>query len=125
MNGQVCSPPVVRIALVAFGGLLHDLILETLEAQPDMLVVEDVLDCPELERVIAANPADLVLLQVDGGDLPKVCPHIFDGHPTIKVLTIRDDGRHGFLWELLPSSSALGEVSPRILVDTIRRVMRR
>ena len=125
MNGQVCSPPVVRIALVAFGGLLHDLILDILETQPDMLVVEDVRDCSELETVIAADPADLVLLKVDGGDLPKVCPRIFDEHPTIKVLTVRDDGRRGFLWELLPSSTALGEVSPRILVDTIRRVMRR
>jgi DNA-binding NarL/FixJ family response regulator len=125
MTGWIGSAAEVRIVLVALAGLLHDVIRGVLEAQRDMKVVGDVPDCAALQTVLNRDDADLVLWSVDGVDMPDICPRLFDEHPRIKVLTVRDDGRHGSLWECRPCSTQLGEISPRLLVETIRKVVRR
>jgi DNA-binding NarL/FixJ family response regulator len=114
----------VRIALVALSGLLRDLIQGILAGHEDMAVLGEVPDCTTLRTLLADSGADVVVYGLDKDDLLDVCPDLFDEHPRIKVLTVRDDGRRGFLWKLQPRADALGEISPELLIDTIRKAVR-
>ena len=125
MSEHMVAAPPVRIVLVALSGLLRDVIRGILDEQQDMTVLADVPDCRSLRNVLARGRADLAVYGLDRGELLEVCPHLFDEYPGIKVLTVRDDGRRGSLWELRPCPTTLGEVSPRLLVETIRKVVHR
>src|SRR3954452_6636265 len=114
----------VRSVLVALAGLLNDIVLETLDREEDMAVVAEAPDGPTLRRVLRGTPADLVIWRLTTtGDAGRLDPDLFAEHPSLKVLTVEDDGRHGSLWAMRPCSAALGELSPRLLVDTIRRLV--
>src|SRR5512133_2645376 len=123
MSGHMVAAPPIRIVLVALSGLLRDVIRGILDEQRDMTVVADVPDCKSLRNVLPHGGADLAVYGLNCDDLLEVCPQLFDEHPAIKVLTVRDDGRRGFMWQLRPASTALGEISAQHLVETIRKVV--
>ena len=44
--------------------------------------------------------------------LPGVASHLLSQHPTVKVLGLTADGRHGLLYELRPRLTPIREVGP-------------
>jgi DNA-binding NarL/FixJ family response regulator len=123
MSEHVARLPAVRIFLVTTPGLLRDLVVETLNEEPDMAIVGEAHDYATLERALERTPADLVIWTVAGNDMRHVCRGLFEAHAQLKVLTVRNDGRQAWLCELQPQRTELGEISPRLLVETIRKVV--
>jgi DNA-binding NarL/FixJ family response regulator len=123
MSGQTGSLPPIRIVLVAFAGLLRDIVWQTLEAESDMRVVAELVDYESVDRFLGRASADLLIWSANGDGGDGVYADVLDQHPRLKVLAIRDDGRRGCLWELRPFPTSLGEVSPRLLVTAIREAV--
>ena len=48
----------------------------------------------------------------DDDQLPGVASHLLSQHPTVKVLGLTADGRHGLLYELRPRLTPIREVGP-------------
>jgi hypothetical protein len=63
--------------------------------------------------------ADVILISSASEDISDYGTLLYQ-QPRLKILTISADGRNGFLHELVPKITALGEVSPDVLVAAIR-----
>ena len=100
--------------------MLCDIIAHAITSESDMEVVGEVDDRAHLGTAAQATDADVVILQIDGLELPAECGALFDARPRIKLLGVAGDGRRTFLYDLRPQRTALGEVSPQRLVEAIR-----
>ncbi len=114
------AAPHVRVVLIGCSGLLGDIIDTALADHPDLDVVAD-LEPPGPEAELPVVDADLVLW--NNADEARVERWLGDlssrGAP--RVLATLTDGRDASLWELVPRRTELGALSPRTLVETIRR----
>ena len=114
----------VRVLLVGLRGVLRGVILGVVEEQPDIIVIGDVQDPEDLDRALTRTGVDLVIWGVhDDEDVDRYAS-LFDAYPRLTVLAIQHDGREGFLWQLQPHRTALGELAPRQIPAAIRRAVR-
>ena len=100
-------------------GVLRDIVRDALVGKPDIEVIADVADGGVAAAAEALKPTTVVW----GSETPISAEALHDvlyRHPRLRVLTVERDGRKGHLHELLPHSSALGELSPQRLLAAIR-----
>jgi DNA-binding NarL/FixJ family response regulator len=112
--------PEIRILVVHPAGILRDIIVTVLNAQDDMTVVDQLPDHTGLREALASARPTLIIFGQLSPDVLEVYPDLFASYPALKVLAVREDGRQGFLWELRPHRTPLGEISPTQLVEVIR-----
>jgi DNA-binding NarL/FixJ family response regulator len=110
----------IRILLVGLHGLLLGIVKGVLEEQPDMAIIGELRNHDGLLQAIADTGADLVVWALDDEQPLDRHLSVFDDHPALKVIAIRDDGRQSCLWQLQPHRTVLGQVSPNLLVEAIR-----
>jgi DNA-binding NarL/FixJ family response regulator len=127
MTGAVAPVRTVSIVLVALRGLLRDLIRQILATQRGLNVVGELTDGQALSATLDRTRADLVIWNLEDGDEAEGASisGLLDDHPRVAILTVRDDGRRGSVWQLRPRMTAIGELSPRVLLDAIREAVRR
>jgi hypothetical protein len=98
--------------------MLREIIERAVADEPDMVLVE--ADAPELplHEAVESAGADFVIAgsDYDFGEVAQV----LDERPRLRVLAVAGDGREAFLYELRPTRTPLGQVSPRTIVDAIR-----
>jgi hypothetical protein len=87
-------------------GVLKDVVRDALAGCPDIALLED--GCGSPTAVVCASGS------------PEEVLGLLYAFPRVRVLTIVDDGRTGFVHELVPRTVALGELSPERLVAAIR-----
>jgi hypothetical protein len=106
----------VRVALIGCTGLLGDVIVTTLRAEPGLTVVASV---PVLssDDDIAAFDADIVVW--NAADEQRIVQCLNGYVPPTRVLAITTDGQEAALWQLMPHRVELGALSPQSLVETI------
>ena len=117
--------PEIRILVVHPAGILRDIVVKALDAQDDMIVVDQLPDHTGLRQALASTRPTLVLWGLLSPDVHEVYPDLFDGYSSVKVLAMLEDGRQAFLWELRPHRTPLGEISPGRLVEVIREAVGR
>lgn len=109
----------VRVALIGCTGILGELIGRTVRDDP-------ALDVVSLERDVLTLPhgqspdldADIILWHE--ADELEVARWLSEAHRAPRVLATLRDGRDAVLWQLAPRRTQLGEVSPAVLVETLR-----
>jgi chemotaxis response regulator CheB len=97
--------------------MLLDIVGEALNAQPDMEVVEADPGASLLHLAGRSRP-DVVII---GADDPSIASDLVMALPRLKVLAVTGTGYDASLYELRPHKVQLGEVTPRTLVEEIRR----
>jgi hypothetical protein len=102
------------------GGLLHDIVRDTLAAQPDMKVIGDAHDGGDLNPMLQAGNVDVVVVGAPRPEDFAVAIPILLTSPRIKVLAIAISGRRAMLYRLRPHQIPLGDMSPQDLVGAIR-----
>jgi hypothetical protein len=100
----------VRIALLDLPQLMSEIVKDILDQADDIAVVE------ASER----GDADVVIIAADRDDLPAVGQTQLKRRATARVITITAEGRTGYLYELRPHRTPLGEVSADSLLAAIR-----
>ncbi len=107
-----------RIVLVDLPRMLRDIVEQAVAGESDMCVVSAggsesglraVVDETDADFVIAGRDQDLA----DVGDLLRE-------RPRLRVLAVAGEGRESFLFELRPTRTPLGQVSPKTIVEAIR-----
>lgn len=96
--------------------ILREIIEQAVADEPDMEIV-DAGDVP-LREAVESSKADFVIAGADY-NFAEVA-RVLDERPRLRVLAVAGDGREAFLYELRPTRTPLGEVSPRTIVDAIR-----
>lgn len=107
-----------RIVLVDLPRMLREIVEQAVMAEPDMVIVRDPGENHSLSATVGRTGADFVILGRDG-ELDEV-DGLLETHPHLRVLAVAGDGREAFLYELRPTRTPLGEISPRTIVDAIR-----
>jgi hypothetical protein len=103
--------------------VLSDIISGTLLTEPNVEVRTEAGSGDAVEAVRRAAP-DVAIVGDDSTAGEHDWERVLRELPGLKVLTILDDGRQGFLYELRPCRVPLGEVSPQTLLDAVRRAKR-
>jgi hypothetical protein len=100
---------------------MSDIVHASIVAQDDMEIIETSAMPSSAALPGFLSEPDVVVLGLPSADLPKEWEAALYEHPHLKLLAITMDGRRAFLHELAPRATPLGEVSPELLLDAIRR----
>jgi DNA-binding NarL/FixJ family response regulator len=106
-----------RIVLVDLPRIMREIIQQAIADEPDMVIVNGSLPA-DLRGALERSAADFVISGADH-ELAEVGA-LLEERPRLRVLSVVGDGREAFLYELRPTRTPLGEVSPRTIVDAIR-----
>jgi uncharacterized NAD(P)/FAD-binding protein YdhS len=110
----------IRVVVSDLTGMVRDIITETLEAAPDLVVT--VVSPPDTAlAAVAAADADVAVVGGGAEGLPPAGRELLDHHPRLHVMAVQRDGRHASLFELRPHERRLGEISPAVILDAVRR----
>ena len=109
----------INVVLIGLTGMLSQIVRGIL-AEPDVRVAAELSGNGGATNLDRAPEADVVILASDDHTLPRAARELLAARPRMKVLTIRDDGRETFLYELRPFQIQLGQVSPQTLLDAVR-----
>ena len=112
----------IRVLLLNLRGVLGDVIKDVLQASADLIVVGESLDVTGVLTLVDRTGAEVVVCHLDNDAEADIANRLFAPHRRVKVIAVRDDGRRAVLWELRPQQSVLGDLSPRLLADAVRRV---
>jgi len=118
MGQSVFSPPI-NVILVGVTGMLSQIIKGILD-EPDIRVRASVPLSQSIISKAATTDAEVVILADENRSMPGAVHEILSELPRTKVLTIRDDGRETFLYELRPLQTRLGQVSATTLLEAVR-----
>ena len=114
------SPNRYRVAMGQMPQLLREILRTSLESQRDMELIDEV----ELEGCLAdaieSRDIDVLVLGCPESAFPEIGEPLLRKFPRLKVLSITNQGRSTWLYELAPRRVAFGEVSPQRLAELIR-----
>jgi hypothetical protein len=109
----------IDVVLVGITGMLSQIIRGILD-EPDIRVRADLPRNRSTVLQRSRMDADVVILADQDRTMPPAVHEILRERPWTKVLTIRDDGRETFLYELRPFQTRLGQVSRQALLEAVR-----
>jgi DNA-binding NarL/FixJ family response regulator len=114
----------IRILLVAMPHLMCDILEQGLRTQPELEVVGVLDSLSSLATEARRAQPDVLVLGVDGQQLPPECGPVFAQRPDLRVFAIELDAAEAALYELRPRRVPLGSVSPAALAVAIRDAAR-
>jgi hypothetical protein len=98
--------------------LMLDILHHVVAAQPDMAIVGTVGD--DLSVAAQRARADVLVIGHDAQGERDFYRALLLRHPQLRVLTLADDGKSGWLYDLRPRRVRLREISARSLARAIR-----
>lgn len=101
--------------------MLRDLLGGIVGPEPDMEIVGEAEDEGDVPAAIGRTGAEFLIVGLNGSDLPPVSAPVLFQRPDVTVFGLSTEGRQGYLYELRPHAVPVGEVSPGLLLDIIRR----
>jgi DNA-binding NarL/FixJ family response regulator len=113
----------IRIFVADFPAMLRDILCRLIASTADMEVVGERSEEGDLADGVAESAADVVLLGCEGAEVPRSAVRLLASRPAVKVFGVAVDGEGAFLYELRPHRTAIGEVSPDVLLERIRTAM--
>jgi hypothetical protein len=111
---------VIRVILFGLPGMLGEIAEAALADKPDIALAGRPHSAAALARIVQDGKVDVVIMGSRDRGLPAFGREVLVPEPNVKVLTICDDGRESFLYELRPFQTDLGELSPEGLLDAVR-----
>jgi len=115
----------IRVLLINMRGILGDVVKSVLLNCADVSVVADCADAADARVLVASTGAKVVVVcPLGDAAAAALATSLFEPYRRVKVIAVREDGRQAILWELHPRQSVLGDLSPRLLLDTVRQVSR-
>ena len=112
-----------RVILGTMPPLLGDIIRATLGRQADVEVAAEVGVHTEIVSAVSDTNAHVAILGIapDGwSTLSQLLGELLGHHPRLTIIAIASDGRSGYVYRLLPRTTAIDDVSPSSLVQAIR-----
>lgn len=109
----------MRIVLIDMSPLLREIVRETLGREPGFDVVAEHEGGVDVREAVQAGDADFVVLGADATASAVTRALVVEG-ARLRALEVHADGLESVLYELRPHRVSLGEISPEMLLTTIR-----
>src|SRR4051794_29024846 len=100
--------PPIRILIGDWSDRLHSAVRSAVADQPDMVTLAD--GHSELDVMLHAEAADVVVLSMSGDQLPAAAHRLLDEYPAIGVIAIDVDRHHGLILQLRAQATEFVEV---------------
>jgi DNA-binding NarL/FixJ family response regulator len=110
----------IRVVVSGMPRMLREMVTALVQAQADMAVVGAASSDAELHPLALRTAPDVVILAVDDDGVPAAGRELVYREPHVKLIAVAAAGRQAWLYELRPVERPLGEMSPEVLVETIR-----
>jgi chemotaxis response regulator CheB len=112
----------IRVLVANRPRLMRELILTTFSDQPDIEIVDEVLDEADIPASVEkTNPDFIVIAQGTLGERPNVCDIVLRRHPDIRIIVIAP--HHGYsmyYWAALNICSRDIEASEEAILGVLR-----
>jgi DNA-binding NarL/FixJ family response regulator len=109
----------IRILLASMPRLMADIVAAGVEPHRDLRIVGSLESVSELASQARRTRPDVLVLGLDGSDLPRECDELFADRPHMRILGVEANGGEVGLYELRPHRVALGSLSPAELARSI------
>jgi hypothetical protein len=108
-----------RILLLGVTAMLAELVKGIASADQRLRIVGTLDDAADLLDVSRRRRPHVVVVVIDGDELPAACRELLDARPRTRIVGLAEQGRAGVLWEMRPVRTPIGELSP----DTLRAAL--
>jgi hypothetical protein len=115
--------PPIRILIADRSERLRAVVRDAVAEEPDLVAIED--GDSEVDVMLNAAAADVVVIGMTGGSLPVVAERLLDEYPDIGVVAIDIDPDQGVILQLRPQLTRIAELSPRALSAALRKATSR
>jgi DNA-binding NarL/FixJ family response regulator len=87
---------------------MRELVLATISEKPDIEVIREIREDPEIAHVVGRSQPDFMMIALDRADEhPTLCANQFRRHPRMKILALAPKcNRSIFFWPVLGIRSA-------------------
>jgi hypothetical protein len=104
-----------RILLLGVPAMLAEVVQAIVSADERLLIVGTLDDAADLLEVSRRRRAHVVVVVMDGDELPAACRELLHARPRTLIVGLAEQGHAGVLWEMRPSRTLIGELSPATL----------
>lgn len=118
------SSDPIRVLLADFPGVMNEVLLDLIQAQPDMVLVGKASGGVELLEM-AGNAVDVVIMGASQTrPLPGIGSHLLGAYPDIRLLVVTYSGDQAVLYWLGLRQRQVRAMSSLTLLSRIRRAYR-
>ena len=110
--------PPIRILIADRSDRLQSVMRGAVAGQPDLVTLED--GHSEIDVMLDAEAADVVVLSMSGDQLPAAAQRLLDEYPAIGVIAIDVDRHEGLIVQLRAQLTQFVEISPDVLITAIQ-----
>ena len=112
----------IRVLVANRPRLMRELILSTFSDQPDIEIVDEVLDEAEIPASVERTKPDVVVIAQDLlGDRPDVCDAVLRLNPNIRIIAIVPHQSYSvYYWASLSICSRKVEASEEAILGVLR-----
>lgn len=110
----------LRIVVGELPRLMREIIVQTLSTQADIEVVKEVRDLSTIRESVPDLRPDVVILGCAESEVADIGSDLLKSDPRMRLLALTAEGRNAFLYQLNPQKVALGELSPKRLLEAVR-----
>lgn len=112
----------VRVLVANRPRLMRDVVQATLSGQPDIEIVGEIENEPEILPAIEQTHADyLIIAQEEQGSRPSICDFVMEKYPHMKILAVAAGrGDSAFYWVSTEIRSTRIETSEEGVLNALR-----
>ena len=115
----------IKILLSSRPKLLSEVIRNLIEHQPDMEMVDEVVDPLQLLRFIQSTIVDVVIVTpLKANGEPKICHHLLVEFPLLIIVTQLASGEAAYLYRSGVSKQRINDASGHSILGAIREAVR-
>ncbi len=101
---------------------MRELVLATISEKPDIEVIREIREDPEIAHVVGQSQPDFMIIALDRADeRPTLCAELFRRHPRMKILALAPKCNSSiFFWPVLGIRSVHIENSEEGILSALR-----
>lgn len=113
----------IRVLVANRPRLMRELVLETINEQPDIEVVMEVKNEDEIADAVEGTQPDFLIIALDDpNERPSLCDDLLRRHPKMKILALAPEQNSCiFYWSSLNIHEISVEASEAGILGTLRR----
>jgi len=112
----------IRVVVANRPRLMRELLIETIVEQPDIEVLAEIQNEPDIYRIVDEKRPDILIIALEDSDVrPTICDTLLQQFPAMKILAVSPDRNSSmFYWVSMDIHESQVEVSEAGILSTLR-----
>lgn len=112
----------IRVVVANRPRLMRDLVIETITEQPDIEILAEIQNEPDIYRIVDEKRPDVLIIALDDADIrPTICDTLLQRFPEMKILALSPDRNSSICyWVSTHINESQVEASEAGILNTLR-----